>query len=415
MAAAELPLSDTAPIRPWLSIIGIGEDGIAGLTETARRMISEAGTVYGGRRHLALAAPLVQGTALQWPSPLAAGVATIVAARGTPVCVLASGDPFLHGIGGVLSRHVPAAEMIVMPAPSAFSLAAARLGWALQDTALVSLHGRPLDLLRSHLQRGAHILALTSNEHGPADIAALLTATGFGASRLAVLETLGGQRERVRRTSAGAFALADIDALNVVAIEIVASAGARVLPRAPGLADALFAHDGQITKRDIRALTLSALAPQRGELLWDVGAGAGSVGIEWMLADSSLHTIAVESRLDRVARIRANAAAFGVPGLVVKVGEAPAALTGLPAPDAVFVGGGASDAGMLDAVSAALRPGGRLVVNAVTLRTEALLLDRYAAFGGDLVRIALSRAAPLAGVTAWQPARPVTQWCWVKP
>ena len=369
----------------------------------------------GGRRHLALVAPLIRGGGRPWPSPLAAGIEEVIAARGRRVCVLASGDPFLYGIGAVLTRHVAAAEMTVLPAPSVFSLAAARLGWALQDTALVSLHGRQIDLLRPHLQPGTRILALTSDERSPAAIAAMLAETGFAPSRVAVLEALGGPRERVRWSRADPFRLACIDPLNLVAIEVAAAPGARVLARAPGLPDALFAHDGQLTKREVRAMTLAALGPQRGELLWDIGAGSGSIGIEWMLADPSLHAVAIEARPDRAARIRVNAETFGVPDLTVVEGKAPAALAALPTPNAVFIGGGISSPGMLDAAIEALRQGGRLIANVVSLEGEALLLARHAAQGGDLTRIAISRSAPLAGVAAWEPARPVTQWRWVKP
>jgi precorrin-6B C5,15-methyltransferase / cobalt-precorrin-6B C5,C15-methyltransferase len=305
-------------------------------------------------------------------------------------------------------------EMRVVPAPSAFSLAAARLGWALPATALVSLHGRALDLVRPHLAPGARVLALTSDGEGPAALARLLAQAGFGPSRLTVLEALGGPRERVRTASAAQFNLGPIGDLNVVAIEVTAEPGARIIARAGGLSDALFEHDGQITKREIRAVTLSALAPRRGELLWDIGAGAGSVAIEWMLADPSLRAIAIEPRPERAARIRRNATALGVPALEVVEREAPAALENLPRPDAIFIGGGASEKGVLDAAAAALHSGGRLVVNAVTLATESLLIERQAMLGGELTRIAIARAGPLGGRTGWRPAMPVTQWAWVK-
>ena len=335
--------------------------------------------------------------------------------RGQDVCVVASGDPFLYGAGSVLSRHVDPREMLVVPAPSAFSLAAARLGWALPETTLLSLHGRELDLVRPHLQPGVHVLALTSDGDGPAMLAQLLAESGFGASRLTVLEALGGPREHVRTSTAKHFDLGTVDALNTVAVEVMAASDARVIARAPGLPDELFEHDGQITKREIRAATLSSLAPRRGELLWDIGAGAGSVAIEWMLADPSLRAIAIETRADRAACIRRNAAALGVPGLEVIEGAAPAALDGLAPPDAVFLGGGASEPGVLDTAMAALPPGGRLVVNAVTLDTEALLLARHAVMGGELIRIAIARAGAIGGRSGWRPALPVTQWAWVKP
>lgn len=405
--------AQTAPGTPWLSIVGIGEDGGDGLSPTARRLIEQAEVVFGGRRHLELAGALIHGEARPWPSPFS--IAEVVAARGRRVCVLASGDPFLHGVGSTLAREIPAAEMTVVPAPSAFSLAASRLGWALPETGCVSLHGKPIDLIRPHLHPGARLLALTSDAQGPALVARLLAVTGFGASRLHVLEALGGPREQVRSATAESFTLAEGDALNVLAVEVVAAPDARVLPRAPGLPDDLFEHDGQITKREIRALTLSALAPRRGERLWDIGGGSGSVSIEWMLADPSLSAIAIEHKPERAARIRRNAATFGVPGLEVVEGTAPEALAGLPAPDAVFIGGGATVPGVLEAAVDALRPGGRLVVNAVTLETEAVVLARHAALGGSLVQVAVSRAAPLAGMTAWRPAIPIVQWTWTKP
>lgn len=385
------------------------------MSATARALISSAEIVFGGRRHLALAAPFIRGAARPWPSPFDGAADEVVARRGHQICVLASGDPFHYGIGAVLARRIDAREMNVVPAPSAFSLAAARLGWPLQQSVLLSLHGRALDLLRPHLQPGARILALTSDGGGPTALAKLLTEIGFGPSRLTVLEALGGPRERIRRVPAAAFDLGAIDPLNIVAIDVEAASGARVLPRTAGLADNLFEHDGQITKREIRAVTLSSLAPRRGELLWDIGAGAGSVAIEWMLADPAMRAIAIERRAPRAARIARNAAAFGVPGLKIVEAVAPAALSGLATPDAVFVGGGAGEAGVLDGAARALRPGGRLVVNAVTLETEALLLARHAALGGELVRIEVSRPGAVGAMTAWRPAMPVTQWIWAKP
>jgi precorrin-6B C5,15-methyltransferase / cobalt-precorrin-6B C5,C15-methyltransferase len=335
--------------------------------------------------------------------------------RGRQVCVLASGDPFHYGVGAALARRIDAHEMLVVPAPSAFSLAAARLGWSLPQTALLSVHGRTLDLVRPHLQPGARILALTSDGEGAAALAKLLAEIGFGDSRLTVLEALGGPRERIRATTAAKFDLGAVDALNIVAIEVEATPGARVIARASGLADDLFEHDGQITKREVRAVTLSSLAPRRGELLWDIGAGSGAVAIEWMLADPLfMRAVAIERHADRAARIRRNAAALGVPGLEIVDGVAPAALGKLARPDAVFIGGGAGDPGVIEAAIEALRWRGRLVVNAVTLETEAMLIDQYKKCGGELTRIAIARAAPLGEETGWRPAMPVTQWVWTK-
>ncbi len=406
---------DTAAPEPWLSIVGIGEDGASGLSPAAAARISAAELVFGGARHLALAGALVRGAACPWPSPFSDGIAAVLAARGQKVCVLASGDPFLHGVGATLARYVPAAEMAVNPAPSAFSLAAARLGWPLADVAQISLHGRAIGRIRPALQPGARILALTSDGEGPRQVAALLSALGFGRTRLTVLEALGGPRARLRTTLAEDFDLAAVDPLNVLALEVVATPAAAVLPLTCGLPDDLFAHDGQLTKREIRAMTLSALAPRQGELLWDVGAGAGSVAIEWLLTHASLAAIAIEGHAVRAARIADNAQALGVPQLEVVVGAAPAAFAGLARPDVVFIGGGGSEPGVMDQAIAALRPGGRLVANAVTLETEAVLLDHSQRLGGSLTRIALSRAVPVKGMTGWRPAMPITQWCWTKP
>jgi precorrin-6Y C5,15-methyltransferase (decarboxylating) len=413
MGRAEKLMPEPASARRWLSIVGIGEDGVEGLSATARGLIADAEIVFGGTRHLALAAPLIRGQARAWPSPFS--IDPVLAERGRQVCVLASGDPFFYGVGATLAAHVSSEETVVVPSPSAFSLAAARLGWALPELALVSLHGRALDRVRPHLHPGVRVLALTSDSEGPTALARLLTEAGFGASRLTALEALGGARERVRSATADRFDLDGIAELNTVAIEVEAAPDARIIPYAAGLADELFEHDGPITKREIRAVTLSSLAPLNGELLWDVGAGSGSVAIEWMLAHPSMRAIAIEERSDRAARIIRNAAALGVPQLEVVQGAAPEALAGLSAPNTIFVGGGASNAGVLDTASLVLRPGGRLVVNAVTLETEAELIARHEKQGGTLARIAISRADQIGGKTGWRPAMPVTQWVWVKP
>ncbi|RUY35676.1 precorrin-6y C5,15-methyltransferase (decarboxylating) subunit CbiE, partial [Mesorhizobium sp. M7A.F.Ca.CA.002.07.1.1] len=331
----------------WLTVVGIGEDGLAGLGDEAKQRIAQAEIIFGGKRHLALVASFAKGEPRPWPVPFDAEMADVLALAGRNVCVLASGDPFFHGVGATLARKVKAQEMHVIPAPSAVSLAAARLGWALQDIETVSLHGRPLDLIRPLLQPGARILALTSDAEAPAAIARLLAELDFGASRLTILEALGGPSETQRSVRADAFDLENLNPLNVLAVEVESGPDARVLPLTSGLADHLFDHDGQITKREIRAITLSALAPRRGELLWDIGAGSGSIGIEWMLAHPSMRTFAIEADPVRAARIGHNAAACGVPGLVVVEGAAPKALARLDTPDAIFIGGGGSDTGVL--------------------------------------------------------------------
>ncbi|TZG38476.1 precorrin-6y C5,15-methyltransferase (decarboxylating) subunit CbiE [Agrobacterium sp. B1(2019)] len=401
--------------KPWLSIVGIGEDGLQGLGSKAIEAIEAAEVVFGGKRHLELAAVAIRGEARRWPVPFDTEMSDVVALRGRRVCVLASGDPFFYGVGVTLLRQIETDETVCHPSPSAFSLAASRLGWALQSTECVSLHGRSVDLLRPHLHAGARVIALTSDAHAPALIANLLSDLGFGQSEFILLEALGGDRERRRQVRAADFSFEDIDPLNVVAIDVVAAEGARVLPFTCGLDDSLFEHDGQITKREIRAVTLSSLAPRRGELLWDIGAGSGSIGIEWMLSHHSLRAIAIEQHPERAERIAHNAEAFGVPALEVMIGAAPAAFEGLAKPDAIFIGGGGSEEGVLEGAMAALKPGGRLVANAVTLEMEAILLAAHARHGGSMIRLDVSRVAAVGSMSGWRPAMPVTQWSWTKP
>jgi precorrin-6B C5,15-methyltransferase / cobalt-precorrin-6B C5,C15-methyltransferase len=398
----------------WLAVVGIGEDGIDGLSPAARRLVAQAAFVVGGRRHLALAGQLSAET-LVWPSPIESALDVIEAHRGEPVCVLASGDPFFFGVGAMLMRRFTTDETICVPAPSAFALAAARLGWSEQDCATLSLHGRPLEAIVPHLQPGARILALSWDDATPAKLAALLTARGMGRSKLTVCEAMGGPSERVRATEARAYALDNVAALNTIALEAVVDRGARVLPRAAGLPDDWFEHDGQITKREVRAITLAELAPRRGELLWDVGSGSGSVAIEWMLADPMNGAIAIEARHDRAARIARNALDFGVPHLSVVVGEAPRVLADLPAPDAIFIGGGAGAPELIERACEALGPGGRLVVNAVTLETQAACVGWRERHGGELAQIAVAHAEPLGRFSGWRAAMPVVQWRLVKP
>ncbi len=402
----------------WLALVGIGEDGAAGLSPAAAALVAQAELIVGGARHLALAAPLLRESraeTLAWPSPLQDAFPAILARRGRPVVVLVTGDPYHYGVGATLARVVPAEEMLCVPGPSAFSLAAARLGWALQETAQVSLHGRALERVVPHLQPGARVLALSWDGSTPARLASLLVERGMADTIVTVLERLGGPAERIRSAPAAGFALADIDPLNTIALEVRCGPDARVVTRAAGLPDELFAHDGQITKREIRAVTLSALAPRRGERLWDIGAGSGSVGIEWMLADPANRAIAVEADPARAARIAENAAALGVPDLTIVTGRAPVALAGLPRPEAVFVGGGSSDPAVLDAAWEALGPGGRIVVAAVTLEAQAEVFRRCRAQGGELTQVSVSRAEPVGGFLVWRPALPVVHWRAVKP
>lgn len=418
MSAVE-PMTQSAPLKRWLSIVGVGEDGPNGLTSAAQTLVRSAEVVFGGERHLNLMAPLIRGIATAWPHPFDATYAQVLACRGRSVCVLASGDPMHYGAGSSLSRLVSPDEVVVAPGISAFALAAARLLWPLQQTELVSLCGRPLRTLVRQLHAGARIIVLSADQKTPGQLAPLLRELGFGDTQMHVLEALGSDRERIRRTTASAFDFADIDPLNVVALEVVAGPSSRPVPLSAGLSDELFEHDGQLTKREIRALTLSSLAPRRGELLWDIGAGAGSISIEWMLTDTSLTAIAIEDRPDRAARIARNALVFGITNLEIMTAQAPAALASLPPPDAVFVGGGATEPGVIEIAQAALKSGGRLVINAVTLECEALLLKCHDTLGGSLTRLAISRADPIgakgADVQGWRPAMPITQWVWTKP
>jgi len=402
-------------MTPWLAILGIGEDGVEGLSQAARARVSGAELVVGGARHLALAAPLIRGETMAWPSPLADAIPSILARRGRPTAVLASGDPFCFGVGAVLAREVDAAERLCLPAPSAFALACARLGWAAQDLSLLSLCGRPMELLARELQPGRRLLVLSADETTPAALAGYLSGRGFGPSALHVLEALGGAGERCRTTSADAFDLPGIQRLNLVAVEVAAGPDPQIIPLASGLPDDAFEHDGQITKREIRAVTLSALAPRAGEVLWDVGGGSGSISVEWMLRHPDNRALMLEPNPDRAERAASNARQLGVPALRIIVARAPEGMAGLPAPDAVFLGGGASEPAIIETAWTALRPGGRLVSNAVTVETETSLLHARNRLGGSLTRLSIERLEPIGGREGFRPARTVTQWAAVKP
>jgi len=399
----------------WLSIVGIGEDGVEGLSSVALQLIRSAELVVGGARHLELASELIRGRRLAWPSPISDAFPEIERHRGRAVAILASGDPFHFGVGKQIAAFVQADEFICLPQPSAFSLAAARMGWPLQDVSLVTLHGRALNGIIRHLQPGARILALSWDSATPRKLSELLTTHRMGQSRMTVLEAMSGARERIRHATASNFDIEEIQPLNTIAIEMVAELEAIIIPLSPGLDDDFFEHDGQLTKREVRAVTLSSLQPLQGQLLWDIGLGAGSVAIEWLLRHPSLRAIGIEARSDRVGRAARNAAALGVPELEIVQGRAPEALAGLTRPDAVFIGGGMMDDGVFDAAWSALKSGGRLVANAVSLETEARLAGYFQHFGGDLVRLQVARADRVGGMSGWRPAMPVTQWRVRKP
>lgn len=390
---------------PWLTIIGIGEDGLVGLSEASRKALAKAETVFGGERHLALAEVGSRGR--PWPVPFDADI--VLSCRDRPTAVLASGDPFWHGAGAGLVEKLGSDEWIAHPAPSTFSLAAARLGWRLESVVCLGLHAAPFERLVPHLARDARIICLVRNGKAADDLAKWLTERGWGASILWTLAALGGPREYIDQHRADLFA--DDIAGNLVAVAVLAR-GTQGMPRSSGLSDDLFVHDGQITKRPVRALALSALAPRPGERLWDVGAGSGSISIEWALCGGT--AIAIEAREDRAANIRSNATAFGLAHrITVVTGNAPEALAALEAPDAVFIGGG-FDAAMFDAIWPRLAPGTRLVAHSVTLETEALLGELQQHHGGELMRIEIAHAGPLGRYRSWEAARPVVQWSVVR-
>jgi precorrin-6Y C5,15-methyltransferase (decarboxylating) len=390
---------------PWLTIIGIGEDGPDGLALAAHEALAQAQLVMGAARHLALL-PALGCPVLEWPVPFADGLPLLLAQRGRRVVMLASGDPFWFGAGPVVTAQLSPGEWTAHPAPSTFALAAARLGWPIERTACIGLHAAPLSRIRPHLAVDRRIIALLRDGAGVQELANYLNELGFGASRLHVLEALSGPRERIRSAPASDMFFTDI--AHPVAVGIACAGDGITLPCASGLPDSLFAHDGQITKRPVRALTLSALAARAGELLWDIGAGSGSIAIEWLLAHSANRAIAVEADPVRAARVTANAAALGVDRLQVITGRAPAILPD-SAPNAVFIGGGLSDP-LLANLFTRLPAGTRLVANAVTLESEALLARAHSEKGGDLLRIELADAAPLGSRRGWRAHYPLVQW-----
>ena len=399
----------------WLAVVGIGEDGLDGLSPRARSALAEAEILVGGERHLAMV-PAASAERWVWATPLGDTIDAVLGRRGRRVVVLASGDPMWYGVGAKLARVVPPEEMQVIPAPSSFSLACARLGWSLADIECLTLHGRPLALLNAAVAPGARLLLLSEDGTTPAAVAARLVELGYGPSRVVALERLGGPREKLRDGTAAGWGGARCDDLNTVAVECRAGPGAIIRSTAPGLPDEAFVHDGQLTKREVRAATVAALMPLPGQLLWDVGAGCGSVAIEWLRCGAlGSRAAAVERDPARRAFIAENAATLGVPLLQIVVGEAPAALAGLPPPDAVFVGGGLTTPGLVERCWAALNPGGRLVANAVTVEGEARLLALRGLIGGDLTRLAVSRAEPVGPFAGWRPLMPVTQFAALKP
>jgi len=397
-------MRDPSP-DPWLTIIGIGEDGLSGLSEASRKALTDAETVFGGERHLALAEIGDRGRS--WPVPFQTDC--VLSCRGRPTAVLASGDPFWHGVGAVLAERLNRSEWIAHPAASTFSLAAARLGWRLESVICLGLHAAPLECLLPRLAHGERIICLLRDGDAGAALAEWLTAQGWGHSQLWTLAALGGKRESITQHRADSYHGDRAADLVAIALEVKGFGG---LPRSSGLADSLFVHDGQITRRPMRALAMSALSPRAGERLWDIGAGSGSISVEWALCGGS--AIAIEARTDRAANIRKNAAAFGLTNRISVVeGAAPGALLDLKKPQAVFIGGGL-DAAMFDGLWPLLEPGARLVAHAVTLETDALLSELQRLHGGELMRVEISHAGELGRYRSWEAERTVVQWSTVK-
>lgn len=389
--------------EPWLSILGLGENGLDGLTETSRKLLNSAEAIFGGPRHLSLVGAGARGH--EWPIPFS--IAPVLALRGQKVVILASGDPFWFGAGGSIASHLDPHEWVSIPTPSTFSLAANTQGWKLEETLCFGLHAAPFERLTPVLGRGVRAICTVRDGDAPTKLAAFLTETGFGASELTVMECLGGPRQRVRHTTAQDFALQDIQAPVAVAVDC---AGSKGMPRASGLPDSMFLSDGQMTKRPVRALTLSALAPRYGEHLWDIGGGSGSIALEWCLAAPNATATSYEPKDTRCANIRQNAERFGLSHRLQTVhGAAPAILQGQAKPDAIFIGGGNS-ATLLTELWQTLPKGTRIVANAVTLETECLLMNWHAAKGGHLLRAELSETAPLGRMRGWNAARPILQW-----
>ncbi|MBD2361572.1 precorrin-6y C5,15-methyltransferase (decarboxylating) subunit CbiE [Anabaena minutissima FACHB-250] len=394
----------------WLSIIGVGEDGLAGLGAIACSLVAHAEIIVGGDRHLAMLPTDDAREKISWSSPIGGSIDAIIQRRGRSVCVLASGDPMCYGVGTTLTQRIPIAETTIIPAPSAFSLACARLGWSLTEVETLSLCGRPPALLQSYIYPGARLLILSAGKDTPGVVAEILRQRGFGSSQITVLERMGGVHERILTGTATGWEEREIADLNAIAVYCIADAGIIPLSRLPGLPDDAYHHDGQLTKREVRAVTLSTLAPTPGQLLWDVGAGCGSISIEWMRTHPRCQAIAIEQNSTRLQYIADNAAALGTPNLKIIAGKAPSALKDLPQPDAIFIGGGVTADGLFDICWQALRPGGLLVANVVTIEGEQTLYKWYEKVGGSFTRIAIQRAEPIGKFLGWKAMAAVTQF-----
>lgn len=403
-----------APTRPnaWIDVIGVGLEGVAALSAEARAALERAEVLVGAERHFALAAPLAPAAAerLAWPSPFSAMLQTLEALKDRRVVVLVTGDPLWYSAGAKIARGLPGAARF-HPALAAFQRGAARLGWSLADVETLTIHGRPLAAAVPYFAPDARLLALPTDAGSPQALAARLVAEGYGGSRMTALSEMDGPGERRAAGAAREWASLPpegVSDFHLLAAECRLDPGRVPLPRT-GLPDDAFAHDGKLTKREVRAVTLAALAPRRGALLWDIGLGCGSVAIEWMRAARDARAIGLEPNAERRAMAAENAERLGAPRLDIRAGRAPEALADWPAPDAVFLGGGISETAA-EAALERLRPGGRLAANAVTLESAAVLTALQARHGGSLSQIAVSRAEPVGPWRGWRPLMPVTQW-----
>lgn len=398
-------------MQKWLSIIGIGEDGLAGLSPLAVSCLDKAKIIFGGERHLSMLPPDDHREKIPWKSPFQTSITDIISRRGQAVCILASGDPLCYGVGTNILKDINISEVTIIPAPSAFSLACSRLGWSLTEVETLSLCGRPLSLVQSYIYPGAKLLILSEGKHTPANVAEILISRSYGNSKITVLEKMGNINESIITDIATNWPEKNIAALNTIAVECIADKGIVGLSRFPGLPDSAFHHDGQLTKREVRAVTLSSLAPLPGELLWDVGAGCGSISIEWLRSDRRCRAIAIEQNSSRINYIADNAAALGTPNLQIIAGKSIEIIPNLPAPNAIFIGGGVTEPEILETCWNALLSGGRMVVNVVTLEGELILYQWYEKVGGNFSRIAIQRGEPIGSrFLGWKAMSPVTQW-----
>jgi precorrin-6B C5,15-methyltransferase / cobalt-precorrin-6B C5,C15-methyltransferase len=406
--------------KHWLSVVGIGDDGLSGLSPIARSLLDQAEIVFGGKRHLAMLPATDTQTQLAWQTPFWESIDQIISHRGQRIGVLASGDPLCYGVGGSLQQALvdrgidPQSEMTTIPAASAFSLAGSRLGWTYSEVETISLCGHNLHLIHPLIYPGAKILALSADRQTPIQLAKTLRERGAGAVKMTILEHLGGVQEKIISDQIDHWhddqLIADLHTIALECPDFISG-----YSRLPGLPDDAYIHDGQLTKREMRAVTLATLAPFPGQLLWDVGAGNGSIAIEWLRSHPRNRAVAIEQHPQRLQNIAVNAANLGVPNLEIISGRAPAALNDLPAPDAIFIGGGLTIVGVFEACWQALKPGGKLVVNGVTVETEQLIFQLHQQYGGKLDRIAVQRAEPVGKFLGWKALNPVTQWCATKP